>query len=142
MLALILAAALHLLPPVLVSGERGWPLQERMRHYKATQVGIAVWRDGRIVETHDADTLFQAGSISKTLTSVAVQRVLARESVPLNTDVNKLLRGWRLDEGAYAGQVTVERILSHTAGLNVPGFPGFEPGDPLPRSSTSWKGAR
>lgn len=134
MLALILAAALHLLPPVLVSGERGWPLQERMRHYNATQVGIAVWRDGRIVETHDADALFQAGSISKTLTSVAVQRVLARESVPLNTDVNKLLRGWRLDEGAYAGQVTVERILSHTAGLNVPGFPGFEPGDPLPAS--------
>ncbi|HKO59048.1 MAG TPA: serine hydrolase [Thermoanaerobaculia bacterium] len=92
MLPLLLAATLHLLPPVLVEGERGWPLEERMRHYGATHVGIAVWRDGRIVWTREPDTRFQAGSISKTLTSVAVQRVLARESVPLSTDINTLLR--------------------------------------------------
>jgi CubicO group peptidase (beta-lactamase class C family) len=138
MLALVLASALSLLPPVTIEGEPGYALRDRMRHYAADAVTVAVWRDGKVVSVRGygvpPDALFQAGSISKTLTAVAVLRTLERESVPLDTDVNALLRTWKLDEGPYAGKITIERILSHTAGLNVPGFPGYEPGDPRPAS--------
>jgi CubicO group peptidase (beta-lactamase class C family) len=131
-----------LLGPVIVEGEQGMSLIDRMRFYDVPGMSIAVWRDGKVdwsrgygvvargdVRRVDERTLFQAGSISKSFTSVATQRVLARRGIPLNTRVNDLLRSWKLPGG---DGVTVERILSHTAGLNVQGFPGFERGEARP----------
>ena len=42
-------SALRLLPPVLVRGEKGWTLDERMKHYKVEGVSVAVFRDYRVV---------------------------------------------------------------------------------------------
>ena len=35
----------NLLPPVLIKGEKGWVLEERMKHYKVPGVSVAVFRD-------------------------------------------------------------------------------------------------
>lgn len=108
-------------------------LESRMRHHGVPGLSVAVWKDGKLDWTAgygdvSADTPMQAGAISKSLAAVATLRVLARHRVPLDADVNAHLTSWKLP----ADGVTIEQILSHTAGLNVPGFPGFERGDPIP----------
>src|SRR5262252_1487730 len=67
-----------LVSPVLVKGDPGWSLQERMKHYKVPGVSIAVIKDYKVewaagygvkdLDTKEPvtiETLFQAGSISK-----------------------------------------------------------------------------
>src|SRR5689334_5375798 len=73
-----------LLPAVLVKGDSGWSIQDRMKHYKVPGVSIAVINNFKIewvkaygvkdVETNEpvtAETLFQAGSISKPVAAMA-----------------------------------------------------------------------
>ena len=78
-----------------------------------------------------ADTLFQAGSISKPVTALAALRLVARHRLTLDGDVNDTLVGWHLP--TPAGQhVTLRQLLSHTAGTTVHGFPGYAAGVPVP----------
>lgn len=143
------AVANGLLPAIPIEGEPGMKLEDRMRHYGVPGVSIAVWKDGAIdwaagygvaapgsTAPVSPRTLFQAGSISKTLAAVATLRILSERNIPLDADVNSYLIDWKLP----ADGVTFERILSHTAGLNVPGFPGFQRGDALPSLSDELEG--
>lgn len=122
-----------LLPAVILEGEPAMNLVDRMRRYSVPGLSIAVWKDGKVDWTAGygdvkAETLLQAGSISKSLTAVTTLRVLARRKIALDTDVNDVLTSWKVP----AKGVTPALILTHMAGLNVPGFPGFERGDPIP----------
>src|SRR5436309_2927272 len=67
-----------LLPRVQVKGDAGWTIQERMQHYRIPGVSVAVINDYKVewargygvkdMQTNEpvtAETLFQAGSISK-----------------------------------------------------------------------------
>lgn len=138
---------LRLLPEVLVEGEKGWSLEERMKRYKVEAVSVAVFGGGRILWTEargaadreagaaaTPETLFQAGSISKPVAAAGVLREVERGALRLDADVNEYLKSWKLPEGGAAkGQtVTLERLLSHRAGLTVHGFPGYEAGKPVP----------
>jgi len=138
---------LRLLPPVVLRGEKGWTLEERMRHYKVEGVSVAVFRDFSVVWTEargladretkqpaTPDTLFQAGSISKPVAATAVLRKVEAGELDLGKDVNAYLKSWKLpDSPAAAGKkATLERILSHSAGLTVHGFPGYAVGEPVP----------
>jgi CubicO group peptidase (beta-lactamase class C family) len=121
-------------------------IRERMRHWHVPGVSVAVINDGVIewakgygeVEaggsTVDAETIFQTGSIGKTLTAVTVLALVDRGVLDLDRDVNEYLVSWRLPETELAEgeSVTLERILNHSAGLTVHGFPGYAPGEPLP----------
>src|SRR5262249_4024211 len=79
-------------------------------------------------------TLFQAGSISKAVAALGALRMVERGQLVLDEDVNKRLRTWKVPDFAAAPdkKVTLERILSHTAGLTVHGFPGYAAGGPVP----------
>ena len=59
-----------------------------------------------------------------------------RQDNPINldTDVNNLLTSWQLPEHDWTGQdvVSLRRLLSHTAGTTVHGFPGYAAGEPVP----------
>ncbi|MDQ6892110.1 MAG: beta-lactamase family protein [Acidobacteriota bacterium] len=147
---------LRLLPPVVLRGEKGWPLEERMRHYKVEGVSVAVFRGFRVVWTEargfadretkqpaTPETLFQAGSISKPVAATAVLRKVEAGELDLGRDVNAYLKSWKLPESpAAAGKkATLERILSHSAGLTVRGFPGYAVGEPVPTVSQVLDGA-
>jgi CubicO group peptidase (beta-lactamase class C family) len=101
---------------------------------------IAVVRNGeiRIVRGYgdnvDAETLFQAASISKSVTAMAVVRMAQEGRLGLDQPVNELLQRWKLPENEFtvARKVTVRDLLSHTAGVTVSGFPGYPVGSPLP----------
>jgi CubicO group peptidase (beta-lactamase class C family) len=139
--------ALRLLPPFPLAGDAGWSLAERMRHHRVEAVAVALVRDYRVAweaaagladreegRLATAQTLFQAGSISKPVAAAAVLREAAKGTFRLDADVNTYLSSWKVPENELTARekVTLERILSHGAGLTVHGFPGYASGEPVP----------
>jgi CubicO group peptidase (beta-lactamase class C family) len=80
------------------------------------------------------DTLFQAGSISKPVTAIAVLQLVERGTLSLDADINTVLRSWKVPDNEHTAteKVTLRRILSHHAGLTVHGFPGYAVDQPVP----------
>jgi len=138
----------HLLPPVLVDGEaaKAATLVQKMHDLGVPGVSIAFFRGGKVEWTDavgvtrqggpavDASTVFQAASISKPVTAMAVMTFKQSGKLDLDQDVNVYLKSWRLPDGnATASQhATIRRLLSHTAGMSVHGFEGYSSGDPIP----------
>jgi CubicO group peptidase (beta-lactamase class C family) len=127
-------------PPVLLEGDKTWTLAERMKLYHVEGVSIAVIRDSKIEWARgygmaDAEakqavttaTLFQAGSISKPVAAMGALALVQEGKLALNTDINQYLKSWKVPANAHTAKapVTLERLLSHTAGLTVHGFPGY-----------------
>ena len=122
-------------------------LVDRMAHHGVPGVGIAVvdgfevqWARGYGVlraggaRTVDTDTLFQTGSIGKSVVAAAALRLVDRGELSLDQDVDDLLRSWRIPDNAFTAgaPVTLRRLLSHTAGITVRGFVGYPRGERLP----------
>ncbi|MGH9811358.1 MAG: serine hydrolase domain-containing protein, partial [Terriglobia bacterium] len=87
-------------------------------------------------------TLFQAASISKPVTAAGALWLVQQGKLALDTDVNRELTGWRVPDNSFTSdhKVTLRRLLSHNAGVNVPGFDGYARGRPLPTSEQSLDG--
>jgi CubicO group peptidase (beta-lactamase class C family) len=124
-----------------------WSLAERMRIYNIYGLSIAVihnyqieWAKGYgfadVAEQRPVteNTLFQAASISKTLNSVGILKLVQDKKLDLNTDINKYLVSWKFpyDTVSKGKIITLTNLLSHTGGLSVSGFPGYEKGDRIP----------
>jgi CubicO group peptidase (beta-lactamase class C family) len=79
-------------------------------------------------------TLFQAGSISKPVAAAAALAMVEKGQLQLDANVNDALKSWKVPDNKFTEteKVTLRRLLSHTAGTNVSGFPGYEVGSPLP----------
>jgi CubicO group peptidase (beta-lactamase class C family) len=145
-----IAAIEHgLLPSVLVMGEPapGMNLADRMAFYKVPGVSIAVIDQGHIdwvrgygfadVAAHrpvTPDTRFQAASISKSVAATALLHFAEKGKIDLGRNVNDYLKSWKVPDNDFTREqkVTLRRILSHSAGLTVHGFPGYEAGKPVP----------
>lgn len=137
-----------LIPEVRVEGEPiRWSLADRMREYRTPAVSIAVIDDHRVVwsraygvvstrtrEPATAETLFQAASVSKMVTAVAALRAVDAGQLSLDEDINRALRSWRLPDNEFTSKqpVTLEHLLSHTAGTNIPSFLWYTAAEPLP----------
>lgn len=65
-----------------------------------------------------SETVFQAGSISKSLTAWAVAALAEQGAVDLDAAVGAQVEGWQLPESPYPSDAaTPRRLLAHTAGL-------------------------
>lgn len=147
----------RLLPPVTVRGEKtnAKTLQARMAELHVPGVSVAVIRDGKIAWAHGfgvtkiggppvtADTLFQAASISKPVTAFGVMRLVQDKKLDLDVDVNQYLRTWKVPVNDYTRQraVTLRELLTHSAGVTVHGFAGYEAGATLPSLTQILDGA-
>jgi CubicO group peptidase (beta-lactamase class C family) len=138
-----------LLPLFVVEG-RPLPaktLAERMAALRVPGVGVAVINEGRIewakgygvteagtTTPVTPRTLFQAASISKPVAALAALRLVEQGKLGLDEDVNAKLKSWKVpgNEFTKTENVTLRRLLSHTAGLTVHGFGGYAAGDPVP----------
>lgn len=124
-----------------------WTLEERMKFYKANGVSIAVIRDYKIEWAKGygwadsleqipvtTQTLFQAGSNSKSLNAVGILKLVQEGKLDLNADINDYLKTWKFpyDSLSAGKKITIANLLSHTAGLTVHGFDGYERGDTIP----------
>jgi CubicO group peptidase (beta-lactamase class C family) len=122
-------------------------LLARMKHHKVPGVSMALidwgelaWAKGYgVVEAGKRkkvtpETIFQAGSISKLVAAMVALRLVEDGLLDLDKDVNKQLISWRLQENQYTQQqaVTLRYLLSHTAGINLPGYLGYSTDAPLP----------
>ena len=81
--------------------------------------GVADLASGRPVT---ADTLFQAQSITKTLTALATVKLLAAKQIALDEPVNRYLKSWVIPENDYSTKVPVSfrMLLNHTGALSNP----------------------
>jgi CubicO group peptidase (beta-lactamase class C family) len=79
-------------------------------------------------------TLFQAGSISKPVSALGALHLVEARRLSLDGDVNAKLTSWRVPDNAFTTteKVTLRRILSHSGGLTVHGFPGYDAAEPVP----------
>lgn len=122
-------------------------LADSMAKYKVPGVSIAVVHDGKLVwaqgfgvktaGSKDAvtpNTLFQAASISKPVSATAMLSLVEQGKLSLDAPVNTFLKTWQLPDNEFTKTepVTLRRLVSHSAGLNVHGFPGYVSGAKLP----------
>ncbi|HEU0123929.1 MAG TPA: serine hydrolase domain-containing protein [Bryobacteraceae bacterium] len=120
--------------------EEHWRPVASMTRYKAPAVSMAVIRDG-VVEwartygvAASTGTLFQAGALSEPVTAMAALHMSQFGNFGLDEDVNEKLTAWKAPENEFTktAKVTVRGILSHTAGLTVDRFPGYEEHEIVP----------
>src|SRR5579859_1177921 len=79
-------------------------------------------------------TLFQAGSISKPVAAMGMLALVEQGKLSLDEDVNVKLKSWKVPENEFTKEqkVTLRRLASHTAGLTVHGFPGYDVDEKVP----------
>ncbi len=123
-------------------------LQQLMQRFKVPGVSIAAIKDSKLhwakgygvadAETNrpvDPNTLFQAASISKPVTAMAVLRLAQEGKLSIDADVNSLLKSWRVPASDLTKDqpVTPRSLMSHTSGADDGfGFPGYDPSGPRP----------
>jgi CubicO group peptidase (beta-lactamase class C family)/predicted transcriptional regulator YdeE len=122
-------------------------LSELMKAFSVAGLSIAVIENYKIVDVNaygviapgsttpvTPKTLFQAGSISKPVAAAGALSLVEGGKLSLDEDVNKKLTTWKVPENEFTQteKVTLRRLMSHTAGLTVHGFPGYNVHDPLP----------
>ncbi|MBP5311410.1 MAG: serine hydrolase, partial [Clostridia bacterium] len=66
------------------------------------------------------DMLFQAGSVSKPMFALTLLRYVDKGLIDLDTDISGVV-----PEFVKKGPMTFAALLSHTAGFNLHGFPGY-----------------
>ncbi len=76
----------------------------------------------------DRNTVFQVASLSKWISAVGIMKLVEDGKLDLDAPVSKYLTRWQLPPSQFNNkEVTVRRLLSHTAGLTDGlGYSGFE----------------
>jgi CubicO group peptidase (beta-lactamase class C family) len=130
-----------------IEGSPDWTIEERLAVHNIPGLTIAVisnykvewakgygWADKEEKRSVTTETLFQAASISKSLNAVGVLKLVQDKKLDLQTDVNTYLTSWKFpyDSLSKGKKITLYNILTHTAGLSVHGFPGYDVKEPLP----------
>jgi CubicO group peptidase (beta-lactamase class C family) len=118
-----------------------YTLSERMKHYNVAGLTVAVidsyqvvWakaygyadkKENRKVTTN---TMFEPGSISKSLNAVGILQLAQQGKLDLYQDINQYLVSWKFpyDTVSHGRKITTAQLLSHSAGLTVHGFPGYQ----------------
>ncbi len=99
---------------------------EQLNERNAGNSAFVLMVGGDVVAEHyakedrsvNADTVFAAASLSKLPAALAVMTLVERGQVDLDAPVGNYLTRWQLPYGEFdLDEVTVRRLLSHTAGL-------------------------
>lgn len=126
---------------------------------KAVGVSVAlidnydvVWAKGFGVTeagTNDSvttQTLFQAASISKSVTALAVIKKVQENKIDLDENIDDQLTSWHIPKNNYtkSSPVTVQQLLSHTGGVanSVYYMPVYKKEHPLPNIIESMNGTK
>ena len=132
---------------LLLNDEMPGTIAERMAKYKVKGMSIAVihnykvdwakgygWADVGEKRPVTTETLFEPGSISKSLNAVGILKLAQDKKLDLYTDINTYLNSWKFPYDSLSGgkKITLANLLSHTAGLTVHGFPGHDIHGPIP----------
>src|SRR5437762_6797639 len=101
----------------------------KMREYQVPGVAFGVVRDDRemmrgfgVTNVDNPlsitdDTVFPLASISKTVTTTAVMRLVEQGLIDLNAPVRKYLPDFRVADEAASREITIRHLLTHTSGF-------------------------
>jgi len=124
---------------IILNDEPPGTITERMAKYNVKGLSIAViydykiawakgygWADEAEKKPVTTETLFEPGSISKSLNAVGILKLAQDKEVDLHADINTYLKSWKFpyDSLSKGKKITLAQLLSHNAGLTVHGFPG------------------
>jgi CubicO group peptidase (beta-lactamase class C family) len=122
-------------------------MDERMNFYNVKGVSIAVinnfqleWAKGYGVKEAGfsspitPNTLFQSGSIGKSVVAAATLHFVELGELNLDENVNVKLKSWQVSSNSFTQRkdVTIRELLSHSAGATLPGVIGYAQGEPIP----------
>jgi CubicO group peptidase (beta-lactamase class C family) len=135
-------------PQAAKEGDKSLPLAGLMAAKRVPGMSVAVIWNYQVHWAHswgvaDAETrapatdrtLYQAASISKPVAAMASLKAIQDGRFGLHQDINTILVSWKLAGSPFGGgdPVTPYTLMSHTSGTGDGfGFPGYEPGAPLP----------
>lgn len=136
-------------PNLQINGDSvpNYRIEDRLKELGIPGVSIAVLNNGQLewakgygfadlsenrLVTHE--TMFLAGSVSKPVAAFRAHQLAEEGIIHLDSNVNKYLSSWKVPDNEFTAnqKVTTKRILNHTAGLTVWGFPGYDKGDTIP----------
>lgn len=101
---------------------------QKMDAYGVPGVAMGVVKDGRVTvrgfgvtnlddpQPVTADTIFPIASISKTVTTTAIMRLVEQGKIDLNAPVQKYLPDFRVQDEEASRKVLVCHLLTHTPG--------------------------
>ena len=79
------------------------------------------------------DLVFNFGSCGKVLTAWGIMRLVEEGKINLDAPANRYIKRYQIRSTQFdPNEVTIRRLLSHTAGLTVHGFSDYPEGDQLP----------
>lgn len=131
----------------ILNNEQPNTIAERMAKHHVKGLSIAVIRDYKIEWAKGygwadeaekrpvtTETLFEPGSISKSLNAVGILKLAQDKKTDLYTDINTYLTSWKFpyDSISKGKKITLADILSHNAGLSTHGFWGHNINGPIP----------
>ncbi len=132
------------------------PMPKTLASHNVPGVAIAIFHQGeQIVESLSgfadleeqqsitSQTGFNIGSVSKTFTAWGVMKLVEKGRVALSDQVERHLKQWRFPAGDFDGStITIQMLLSHTAGLSVHGYEGLSNSKQLPTIEGSLNGTK
>jgi len=139
----------ELLNAIVIQGQHSenMSINDRMKYHNVPGLSIAVINNFKIEwvkcygvldkeskKTVIPRTLFQAASISKSLSAMAALQLVQDGKIDLNENINNKLTSWKVPENEFTinQKVTLQGILNHSAGLTVHGFSGYASNEDIP----------
>lgn len=118
----------------------------KLRDYQVPAAAVALVRDGQVVyqqafglrdlglgQPANREDLWQVGSLSKSVTAWGVMKLVEQGKIDLDAPLQEYLDSWRLPPSEFdLSQVTVRRLLTHTAGLSITPYTGLPKGSNPP----------
>jgi CubicO group peptidase (beta-lactamase class C family) len=123
-------------------------LQEALRRQGIVGASLSILGNGRVVDRElygsanlaerwpvDEDTIFHWGSVTKTITAIAILQLRDRGRLRLDDPVVQYLPELRQVHNSFGSmdEITIRQLLSHTAGFRQPTWPwaADQPWQPL-----------
>ncbi|GLY41920.1 hypothetical protein Amsp01_079430 [Amycolatopsis sp. NBRC 101858] len=126
---------------MLTSNELADRLSRLAEKFTVTGASAALWHDGTLIRSETGtvnvttgapvrpDTLFAAGSVTKTLTASLAMTLVDEGQLVLDAPVSEYLPGFTTADPGRSAAITVRMLLNHSSGLPGNYLPNLEPGD-------------
>ncbi len=117
-----------------------------LRRYQVPGAVVSYIKNGEVVWTKafglanlatggpmQTNSVFNHGSDGKVITAWGIMRLVEEGKVSLDAPANRYLKRWQLRSSKFdPNEVTIRRLLSHSAGLSVHGFMDYNQRRRLP----------
>jgi len=125
-----------------------------MKQYRIPGTSIAIIHNGHLAWVKgfgyankkkqikvDENTIFQVASNSKSVNSWGILKLVEQGKLQLDQPVEDYLTRWHIPKSSFnSDKVTISRLLNHTSGLSLHGYPGYPSGKKIPSLEESLNG--